>query len=78
MRGGDGEMGMRGKKNYRERRSSFSLRFTVIGPWVFVGAKGKVGPRIESYAWVLKSWSFVKLHEVGNVPTWKISSLKVI
>ena len=30
------------------------------------------------HAWIPKSWSFVKLHEVGNFPTCVISSLKVI
>ena len=38
----------------------------------------KVDPRIESYAWVPKLGSFVELQEVGNFPTWIISSLKVI
>ena len=75
--------GVREEKKERDRKEkkkifSFSLRSTKIGQYVFVGAKGKVVPRIESYAWVLKSWSFVKLHEVGNFPTWVISSLKVI
>ena len=62
----------------RERNSSFSLRSTEIGPSVFVRARGKVYPRIASYAWVPKSWSFVKLHEVENFPTWNIFNLKVI
>ena len=56
----------------------FFLRSTEIGLQVFVEEKEKVGPRIESYVWVQKSWSFVKLHEVGNFPTWVISSLKAI
>ena len=59
-----------------------SLRFflisTKIGPQVFVGTEGKFDPCDESYAWTPKSWSFVKLHEVGNFPTYVISSLKVI
>ena len=38
----------------------------------------KVDPHIESYVWVPKSWSFIKLHEVGNFPTRVISSLKAI
>ena len=38
----------------------------------------KVDPRNESYAWVPKSWSFVKLQEVENFFTLIISSLKVI
>ena len=56
----------------------FSLRSTEIKSLVFIRAKGKVDPRIENYEWVPKSWSFVKLHEVGNFPTCVISSLKVI
>ena len=49
-----------------------------IGPQVFVGAEGKVDIHDESYVWTPKSWSFVKLHEVGNFPTCVISSLKAI
>ena len=60
----------------------FSLRFFLrsmkIGPQVFVGAEGKVDLRNESYVWTTKSWSFDKLHEVGNFPTCVISSLKTI
>ena len=49
-----------------------------IGSQVFVGTEGKVYLRDESYARTPKSWSFDKLHEVGNFPTCVISSLKVI
>ena len=56
----------------------FFLISTKIEPWVFVRAEGKVDPRSEGYAWVPKSLSFVKLHEVGNFPTSVISSLKTI
>ena len=56
----------------------FSLRSREIEPYIFIRSKGKVSPRIESYAWVPKSWSFVKLREVRNFPTWVISSLKAI
>ena len=42
------------------------------------GLRIKVDPRNEGYAWVPKSGSFVKLQEVGNFPTWILSSLKVI
>ena len=38
----------------------------------------KVDPCIASYARIPKSWSFVKLHEIRNFPTWIISSLKTI
>ena len=67
-----------GENFFRERSSTFSLRSMEIESWVFVGTRGKVGPCIESYAWVPKSWSFVKLHEVGNFPTLNIFSLKVM
>ena len=53
----------------RERNSTLSLRSMEIGPSVFVGARVKVNPHNESYAWVPKSGSFVKLQEVGNFST---------
>ena len=56
----------------------FFLRSMKIGLHVFVGTEGKVDLRDESYEWTPKSWSFVKLHEVGNFPTCIISSLKGI
>ena len=62
----------------RERNSTFSLRSTEIGPSVFIGVRDKVHLRDESYAWVPKSWTFVKLHEVGNFPTLNIFSLKAM
>ena len=49
-----------------------------MGSQVFVETEGKVYLRDERYAWAPKSWSFVKLHEVGNFPTCVISSLKAI
>ena len=39
-----------GEREKGKKVFCFSLRSTEIGPWVFVGAKGKVGPRIERYA----------------------------
>ena len=47
--------------------SSFCLflRSMKIGPSVFVGDEGKVDLQNESYVRTPKSWSFVKLHEVG-------------
>ena len=56
----------------------FFLRSTKIGPQVFVGTKGKIDLRDESYVWTPKSWSFVKLHAIENFPTCVISSLKAI
>ena len=52
-----------------KRGFCFSLRFTEIGPSVFVRARSKVDPRNEGYAWVPKSSSFVKLQEVENFLT---------
>ena len=72
---------VRARKREREKEKwvfRFSLRSTEIGPSVFVRPRRKVHPRIESYVCVPKSWSFVKLHEVGNFPTLNISNLKVI
>ena len=56
----------------------FFLKSTKIGQQVFVGAEGKVYLHDERYTWTPKSWSFIKLHKVGNFPTCVISSLKVI
>ena len=51
--------GRRGRKRRKEeggeRSFNFSLEFLAIGLSVFVSARGKVGPRNESYAWVPKS-----------------------
>ena len=68
------------ERREREKREKvffcFSLRSTEIGPTIFIEARDKVHPHIESYAWVPKSRSFIKVHEVGNFPTLNISSLK--
>ena len=42
------------------------------------GSRRKVDLRNAGYVWVPKSWSFVKLREVENFPTWIIFSLKSI
>ena len=89
--GRDSERGRREGEHWRERiyiyiyiyiyifsSIHFFFRFTKIGSLVFVGTEGKVDLRDESYAWTPKSWSFIKLHEVGNFPTCVISSLKAI
>ena len=62
----------------KEKKIRFFLRSTKIGLYVFIIIKGKVGPRIESYAWIPKSLSFIKLHEVGNFLTFVIFIIKVI
>ena len=37
--------------DFRERSATFSLDFPAIGPWVFVGARDKVGLRDKGYEW---------------------------
>ena len=68
------------RERERERgvRSSASLRSMEIRLLVFIGAKDKVHLCDESYVWVQKSWSFVKLNDVGNFPTLNIFSLKTM
>ena len=63
--------GERERERWREKHKG---RFSRCSD----GLRRKVNPRIASYAWVLKSWSFVKLHKVENFPTWIIFSLKAI
>ena len=50
---------------FRERGSSFSLRFRAIGPSYYDGARRKVVLRIEDNAWAPVSGVFDKIHEVG-------------
>ena len=50
-----GSVREKGEREKGIRIFRFSLRSTEIGQTVFVGARGKVHPRIESYAWVPKS-----------------------
>ena len=66
------------KKRRGERGFSFSLDFPMIGSSFVVRARGEVDPGNESYAWVPKSRSFIKLQEVGGFPTRFIFSLKAI
>ena len=48
----------RERKNSRERGSTFSLDFLVIGLSNPSETRGKVDPHCKSYAWVLVLWSF--------------------
>ena len=41
------------RRNSRQRGSTFSLDFPVIGPSNFGETRGKVDPHCKSYAWVL-------------------------
>ena len=54
--------------DFRERSSTFSLKFPAIRPLAVVGIRGKAALRIEAYAWVPVLWVFDKLREVGVSP----------
>ena len=70
----------REKKSDRERERKKQKRriFQAFRRLKLDGPRRKVDPRIARYAWVPKSWSFVKLRKVGNFPTWNIFSLKAM
>ena len=67
-----------GEKGKWSEKLYLSLRSTEIQPPVFIGVRGKVHIRDESFSWYDNMGVFAKLQEVGNFPTWVISSLKVI
>ena len=46
---------------FRERSSTFSLKFPAIGPSASGEARSKVASHGKDYAWVPVSWSFDKL-----------------
>ena len=48
----------------------FSLRSREIGPLEFDGARRENVLRGAGYAWTPDLWSFLKLQEVGFLPTW--------
>ena len=55
---------------FRERSSTFSLKFPVIGPASSDEARSKVAPHGKDYAWVPFSGSFDKLKKCrGFSPT---------
>ena len=76
----DGEMSEKDREREkrgveREKLLSKIYGICTIG---FCLIKMKSRSTHRELPWVSKSWSFVKLHEVGNVPALVISSLKVI
>ena len=67
------------EENGGERTSTFSLYFPTIGSSVRVRGRGKVGPRIESYAWGTKIIDFCHAsRDRGFSPTRFNSCLRVI
>ena len=59
------ERGKRERRNFRERVSTLSLEFPVIGLENAGEVRSKVGPRCKSYLWVPVLGSFEKIREVG-------------
>ena len=55
---------------FRERVSSFSLSFCAIRPLAIFGTRRKAALRGEGFTWVPDLRSFLKLREVGVLPTW--------
>ena len=53
---------------FRERESSFSLKYHAIRPLAVPGTRRKVVLRGESFAWVPNLGIFFKLREVGVSP----------
>ena len=69
----------RRKRNRIEREKETKMKiFPAFRQSKLDDPRRKFDPHIESYTFVPKSWSFVKLHEVWNFPTLIIYSLKVI
>ena len=53
--------------DFRERNSTFSLKFPTIGPSVSGEARSKVAPHGTNYAWVPDLGSFDELREGRGV-----------
>ena len=65
--------------DFRERSSTFSLKFPTIGPSVSDEARSKVAPHGTDYAWVSDLGSFDKLQEGrGFSPTCFTFCLRVM
>ena len=74
-------MGKKGKerkekgngKGKRKRKDFPTLRRSKLD-----SPSTKVDARSVIYMWTPKSWSFDKLHKVGDFPTWFTFSLKAL
>ena len=74
-----GEINMRERREIKKREKETKMEnFQAFRRSKFDSPRRKVNPLIASYVWVSKSWSFVKLHEVGNFSTLNIFSLKTM
>ena len=67
------------REGFRERGSTFSLKFPAIGPASFDEARSKVAPHDKDYTWVPVSRSFDKLRKGrGLSPTCITFCLRVM
>ena len=57
-RGKEGIENREKRRDFRERVSTLSLEFSMIGSSVLVGTRGEVGLHCKAYAWVPILWSF--------------------
>ena len=57
--------GERKERDFRERSSTFSLDFPIIGQANSGETRRKVDPHCKSYAWVLILWISINSGEVG-------------
>ena len=57
-RGKEGIANREKRRDFRERVSTFCLKFPAIGLSVLVGTRGEVGLRCKGYALVPVLWSF--------------------
>ena len=55
-------------EEFRERRTSFSLKIRAIRPSAVFGTRRRTALRREGFAWVPDLGSFLKLREVGVTP----------
>ena len=77
-RGKEGIANREKRRDFKERVSTFSLEFPVIGLSVLIETRGEVGQRCKGYAWVPVLWSFEKFGREGFSPTCFILWLRAI
>ena len=66
------------KRKGKERRKGRMEDFPALRWSKLDGPSTKVVIRNTIYVWTPKTWSFDKLHKVGDFPTWFTLSLKAI
>ena len=77
-RGKRGKRFLERKGRKRRKTERENEDFLGFGRSTFESLRTKVGTRSGIYEWTPKSWSFIKLQEVGYFPTWFTFSLKAL